>query len=302
MNGELAFRPVVFGEVLFDEFPDGARVLGGAPFNMAWHLHHFGAQPLMITRVGNDEGGREILERMREAGMDLDGVQLDEQHGTGLVRVALNNGQPTFDIVADRAYDHIAWEPLRPLLQSSGERLLLCHGSLAARNAISAENLARLIELVRPYVFVDINLRPPWWDLTGVRRLLRTARWLKLNEEEVRLLEPSDGDLVDAARTLLRPYHMAAVVVTRGEEGALCCSSDGSVIQEPAPQVARFVDAVGAGDAFSAVFVLGQLADWPLETTLRRAVMFAAEICQSQGATNAPPALYETLRRGWDLV
>ncbi|HRV09486.1 MAG TPA: PfkB family carbohydrate kinase, partial [Acidobacteriota bacterium] len=91
-------RPVVFGEVVFDLFPDGSEVLGGAPFNVAWHLKGLGERPLMITRIGDDQRGRAILDRMLSAGLDVAGVQMDEEHPTGTVRVLLDSAGPRFQI------------------------------------------------------------------------------------------------------------------------------------------------------------------------------------------------------------
>ncbi len=100
-------RPLIFGEVLFDVMPDGTRVLGGAPFNVAWHLEAFGLRPLMITRVGVDESGDEVLTAMASWGMDTSGVQRDDTYPTGRVEVDLDDGEPTFHILPDQAYDHL---------------------------------------------------------------------------------------------------------------------------------------------------------------------------------------------------
>ena len=99
--------PIVVGEVLFDEMPDGVRVLGGAPFNVAWHLAAFGLRPLMISRVGADDAGDEVLAAMESWGMDTSGVQRDPVHPTGKVRVELDAGEPTFEILPGQAYDHV---------------------------------------------------------------------------------------------------------------------------------------------------------------------------------------------------
>ena len=98
-----AGRPAVFGEVLFDRFEDGSSVLGGAPFNVVWHLQGFGLEPLLISRVGNDRLGEQVIAAMESWGMDTRGIQFDKDHPTGTVNVTLNNGQPTFDIVPERA-------------------------------------------------------------------------------------------------------------------------------------------------------------------------------------------------------
>ena len=104
---EASMRPLIVGEVLFDVMPGGTRVLGGAPFNVAWHLEAFGLRPLLITRVGVDESGDEVLAAMASWGMDTSAVQRDDAHPTGRVQVELEGGEPTFQILPNQAYDHL---------------------------------------------------------------------------------------------------------------------------------------------------------------------------------------------------
>lgn len=132
--------PVLFGEVLFDCFEDGSRVLGGAPFNVAWHLQAFGCSPLFISRVGDDPWGRKIRDVMQRWGMTTAGLQKDSAHPTGEVQVSLKQGQPSFDILPDRAYDHIHCEGIPPMNPS-----LVYHGSLGLRQAESANTLADIL-------------------------------------------------------------------------------------------------------------------------------------------------------------
>jgi fructokinase len=98
----------IFGEVLFDHFPDGHEILGGAPFNVAWHLKAFGQNPQSISRVGNDAEGDLVRSNMQNWGMATDFLQTDPSHPTGQVQISIENGDPTCRIVEDQAYDHIA--------------------------------------------------------------------------------------------------------------------------------------------------------------------------------------------------
>ena len=132
-------QPVVFGEVLFDCFEDGSRVLGGAPFNVAWHLQAFGFSPLLISRVGDDPMGQQIRDTMQRWGMSVAGLQQDSAHPTGEVRISLSDGQPSFNILPDRAYDHIRADMIPPVTPS-----LTYHGSLGLRQPESAAALAEL--------------------------------------------------------------------------------------------------------------------------------------------------------------
>ncbi|RMD52324.1 MAG: carbohydrate kinase, partial [Nitrospirae bacterium] len=100
-------RPVIFGEVLFDVFPDGTSVLGGAPFNVAWHLEGFGFHPLFISRVGRDREGEKVVSAMEAWHMDTSGLQFDPKHPTGIVKVSIKDGHPEFSILPERAYDYI---------------------------------------------------------------------------------------------------------------------------------------------------------------------------------------------------
>jgi fructokinase len=173
-------RPVVFGEVLFDRFPDGHVVPGGAPFNVAWHLQAFGGMPLMISRVGNDALGRNIRQAMEGWSMALRGLQLDSQHPTGIVDVSIHAGEPAYDIVDQRAYDFIDATQLPPLPESG----VLYHGSLALRNPVSRQALETLRQDSGMALFVDVNLRAPWWQRDAVLAMLQQARWAKLNADE----------------------------------------------------------------------------------------------------------------------
>ena len=183
--------PVIFGEALFDCFSDGTQVLGGAPFNVAWHLAAFGAEPVFVSSVGGDALGDRIERAMANRGMSKLGLQRNSFHGTGTVQVTLSEGEPSYDIVADRAYDHIDAAAL-PSLPSGG---LLYHGSLALRGEDSTAALRALREQTDAAVFVDVNLRDPWWDAQRVQAMIDGATWAKLNADELLLLAP-DGATV----------------------------------------------------------------------------------------------------------
>jgi fructokinase len=292
MNAPSAARPVLIGEALFDVFPDGSETLGGAPFNVAWHLQGFGCRPLFVTRVGDDDRGRLIVEKMRAWGMDTAGVQVDPARPTGEVRVTLANGQPSFQILPDRAWDHLEWAPIGQLLNEA-HGALLYHGSLIARSPASREAVERLVAESGGLPFVDLNLRPPYWDDDYVHRAVARARWIKVNDDELRRLARGGGSLEVAARRLRASAKARWIAVTQGEEGAFLLDSQGRVHTERPPRVENFVDAVGAGDAFSAVLIVGALRGWPPDESLKRAVQFAACACGQRGAIGEDAAFYE---------
>lgn len=286
--------PIVFGEVLFDCFPD-AEVLGGAPFNVAWHLAAFGAGPLFVSRVGEDELGERIESAMQRRGMRTTGLQRDSVHPTGSVQVTLAGGEPTYDIVADRAYDFIDAATL-PAVEDGA---LLYHGSLALRNAESASALDRL-RARTDAVFLDVNLREPWWSQEAVSARLDGVRWVKLNADELTLLAPAGDNPESRAAALIERHGLERAYVTLGAEGAFALSADGERGQvRPAGSI-EVVDAVGAGDGFASVLILGLLRGWPLTLTLARAQDFASAIVGRRGATIDDDAFYADFIRNWD--
>ena len=286
-------RPLIVGEVLFDVMPDGTRVLGGAPFNVAWHLEVFGLRPLMITRVGAGESGDEVLNAMEDWGMDVSGVQRDDTHPTGRVEVDLDDGEPTFHILPDQAYDHLDFE-LAVQSVAGTACSLLYHGSLISRREGSRLALDRLKEASGLPVFTDVNLRDPWWDHERVIASVRQARWVKLNEGELDLLaDDSDSATADG---FLTEHGLDAVIVTRGGRGAVVVDG-GGVFEATPPAEVEVVDTVGAGDAFSAVFILGLVLGWSTEVTLERALEFAAAVCTVQGATVRDRGFYSEFRK-----
>jgi fructokinase len=301
-GSEKAFRPLVFGETLFDQFPDGTRVPGGAPFNVAWHLRGFKANPLLVSAVGTDAGGKDLRKRMSGWGVDLRGIQRNPSRPTGRVVVELEEGEPRFNIVAQQAYDEIDLRRLPPPSVLSGVDLLY-HGTLALREDTSLKALVYLRDTLPGRILVDINLRDPWWTRRTLTWALRGADCVKLNQYEAALLtgvraETQTGQR-EAAEKLRKRYRIRQIVLTLGAEGALAVG-DGEVLRQESPVVSEFQDAVGAGDAFSAVLALGIHHAWPLALTLERAVAFAADLCRVRGATQDDPHLYERHRSQWN--
>lgn len=287
--------PVIFGEVLFDHFPDESVVLGGAPFNVAWHLQALGVAPLFISRVGNDELGHRIRSAMQDWGMDTSGLQVDSAHPTGTVQIEIENGEPSYEIVPDQAYDFINADDL----PSKAHGSLLYHGSLALRNQASRDALEELRAKQDLPVFVDVNLRVPWWDKDIVRSLLEAARWAKLNDEELRQLSPVKGPLESQAKALQEASSLSLLIVTRGKNGALARTADGRIHHvEPEPGIS-VIDAVGAGDAFTTVILLGLLSGWDLDRSLSRAQSFASAVVGIRGATPVGKGFYNYFINTW---
>ena len=280
---------LVFGEALFDCFPGGEQVLGGAPFNVAWHLQALGDHPLFISRIGNDELGRKILSAMRDWGMSTHTIQIDPVHQTGQVEVTIIENEPHYTITPNCAYDFISAEVIENLPDSG----ILYHGTLGLRNSISRDCLARIAQQPDLSVFLDVNLRSPWWQRQEVFHWLERARWVKLNEDELQQLGFVSADICESMHKLQTQFHLEQLIVTQGAKGAIVLAADGRLYQKKPESVNRIVDTVGAGDGFSALFIHGLRAGWPIMETLTVAQRFAAKVIGLRGATATEPVFYQ---------
>lgn len=289
-------RPLIFGEVLWDRFPDGHEVLGGAPFNVAWNLQALGARPLLVSSVGDDALGARIRDGMAAWGMDPAGLRVDPDRPTGTVEVTITDGEPSYEITADVAWDHVAPPAMLPPRDAP-----LYHGSLALRGPVARAALEELRRGAEGGVFLDVNLRDPWWDAADVRALLAAACWAKLNVDELRLLAPMDVDDDRRAASLLAESGLEALIVTHGAAGAVVHTATGERHERPATPRGPVVDTVGAGDAFSAVAVLGIVRRWPWPTILERAQSLAGAVVGLRGATTDDKSFYETFAAAWEL-
>lgn len=285
---------VVFGEVLFDCFPDETEVLGGAPFNVAWHLQAFEDAPIFISRIGNDPRGQKVVSEMRHWGMDLSQLQVDATHPTGQVDISFLDGEPHYVITEDCAYDFIDHHELKPL----PEDRIVYHGTLGVRNRVSRHALIEIASSLDTSIFLDVNLRQPWWTEKEVFYWLESARWVKLNQDELRALGFNAPDLKEAIESFCKEFALEQVILTRGEAGAMVFDVDQGVF-EVSPtdhgDPVDIVDTVGAGDAFTSVYLHGLLQDWPIDKTLKLAQRFASQVVGVRGATTNDLAFYQNI-------
>ncbi len=290
----------IFGEVLFDCFPDGTEVLGGAPFNVAWHLQGFGLAPRFVSRVGMDAQGDRIRASMQRWGLDGSSLQLDPIHPTGRVSVSIENDEPHYDIVPESAYDFIQQDEVVEA-PSTG---ILYHGTLALRHPPSASALEALKAMHQGTIFLDVNLRSPWWSKQMILPLLADADHVKLNEDELALLAPglpTENDLAGLSGAMgkfaLR-HGLTTLILTRGARGALLWRGGDVVPVDPVPHT-PVVDTVGAGDAFASAMLLGLSLHWPLPACLEHARDFASALVSRRGATIDDPAVYQRFFKEW---
>ncbi len=297
-----AGRPTIIGEVLFDRFPDGTQVLGGAPFNVAWHLQGFGAEPRFVSRVGDDAAGEGVREAMAAWSMDQSGLETDPDHPTGAVDIRFSGNRHSFDILPKQAYDFISPEQLAASVVQ-GETGLIYLGTLIARTEGMREALAGFLRGTGVPLFVDINLREPWWRAEDIPWLLQRARWVKVNDEELEIIADTlglSGDALDAkARRMQESFAVELLILTLGSKGARALEAAAAPVEVAPKPANKVVDTVGAGDAFASVTILGLLQGWTNATILQRAQQFASRIVQQRGATSPDSELYAQMLLEW---
>ncbi|MEY2342927.1 PfkB family carbohydrate kinase [Acidithiobacillus sp. IBUN Pt1247-S3] len=291
---------ILFGECLVDDFGALQRP-GGAPFNVAQHLWGLGMAPRFVSRVGDDDSGHLLRERVRGAGGDPQDLQVDARLPTGRVRVHLQgDGQHHFEILPHQAYDAI--EIPVPLAQTIP---WLYHGTLALRETGASSSTWRTLCARSSWRFVDINLRDPWWHPQRLREQVRGASILKLNVEEWATLAACFGWSVAAPQdvrmaSLARQMEVDAVLLTLGAQGAAFWES-GTFLRQDAVAMAQVQDTVGAGDAFTAGWLWGYLRDEPPQRCLQRGADLAASVCGMAGALPDRPDFYRRILQQWGV-
>jgi fructokinase len=303
---------VVFGEALVDDFVTEQSV-GGAPFNVARNLAAFMAPQLMVTRIGSDQNGAVVRAEFERFAMLERGLQVDRMEETGRVLVERRPGGHRFVILPTQAYDFI--DPHQALAALEGVTpAAIYFGTLAQRGQRSHDTLYRLLAASRESgatCFLDVNLRDGQADRGCVTESLQAADIVKVNEEELQALfswyfqiDPATSleseEVRAACRALLDMFSLEALIVTLGHRGSVYFGADGALIvnrDNPAPPFV--IDTVGAGDAFSAIFLLGRARGWPLELTLARANEFAGAICAISGAVPQDIGFYDKWVARW---
>ena len=280
--------------MLWDLLPAGKQ-LGGATANVAFHVAALGGRAAVASCVGDDELGREILIRLDAAGVDRSAVAVDRRHDTGTVPVVVDDkGNPTFTITENVAWDHVPWTDACEALAAKANAV--CFGSAAQRCDDTRETIARFLQAMPDQALriCDINLRPPFVDRDIIVSSLERADIVKLNDGELATLTAmlSLPDGVDEALHAVRDrFGLQMVVLTCAAEGSVIVTEQATSRQ--AGQPIDVVDAVGAGDAFTAAVAMGQLMAMPLEQTHAHAEQVARYVCTQAGAT---PPLPDALR------
>jgi len=273
---------VGIGEILWDMLPSG-KALGGAPANFAYHAMRLGEEGWAVSAVGGDALGREILDIVESK--KLKNLIALSDKPTGTVEVELDaRGVPTYNIMEDVAWDNIPFTPEMEELARKADAV--CFGSLVQRMN-SRESVLGFVRAMRPDALkvFDINLRQHYYGREVLEESLKLADILKINDEEIRIVADLFGlgdDDVAACRELIARYGLKLVILTKGPEGSEVVTAD-EVIPQAAGE-AEVVDTVGAGDAFTAAFVVAYLRGDSLEEAQRLASDTAAYVCSCKGA------------------
>lgn len=281
------------GETLWDVLPDGKK-LGGAPANFAYHVNALGGTGIPVSRIGDDDLGRETLAELRTHAVSTDHISIDPAHPTGTVDAAIDaDGVATYTFPDDVAWDFLAFDDATLALAASADAI--CFGTLAQRSTLSREAMYGLLEAAPQALKVyDINLRQDFHTPDRIRASLNRADALKINDDELAFITPEFSLPTterDALEELMNEHALSLAVLTRGDKGSLIITPDGVSDQPGKP--AKVVDTIGAGDSFTAAMVLAHLNGLPLDTVNDYAATVAAYVCGQAGAMpTMPKSLY----------
>lgn len=278
-------KALAFGEVLWDLI-EGDNYIGGAPFNFSAHMAQCGAQSYIISRLGKDLLGEKAFHRFEEMRIDSAFVQWDESHPTGVVEVTLAQGQPEYIIHEETAYDFIDLTDVQ--LKMDNEHFdCFYFGTLAQRNIVSRQTLQWLLNHKQfKLIFYDVNLRKGFYSAGIITASLKACNIFKLNQEEAdtisMLLYQKHLPLKDFVFQVGRDFTIDIIIITSGAEG--CFVYDGKNVSLVAGAEAELVDAVGAGDAFSAAFVVKYMSHGNAFKAAETANQLGAFVAASRGA------------------
>ncbi|MDE6227027.1 MAG: carbohydrate kinase [Muribaculaceae bacterium] len=277
---------VGMGEALWDVLPEG-RKIGGAPANFAYHVSQFGLPSVVVSAVGDDPLGDEILENFTSKGLThkVDKVP----YPTGTVQVELDQeGIPMYDIKENVAWDNIPFTP--ELEEIAKNAKAVCFGSLAQRNIVSRQTIAKFLDAMPKkddnLVVFDVNLRQGFYNKEILCESMERCNILKINDEELVTVSRMFGypgiDLQDKCWILLGKYNLKMLILTCGVNGSYVFTP-GKVSFQPTPKV-EVADTVGAGDSFTAAFIASILKGDSVEEAHSKAVRTSAFVCTQKGA------------------
>jgi len=285
------FVIVGLGEILWDMLPAGKQ-LGGAPANFAYHAQALGTQGVVVSCIGQDGLGEEVLQQLQGVDLDNQYIALDPNHPTGTVSVKLDqDGKPDYIIHEQVAWDFIPFGPELEALACGVHAV--CFGSLCQRAPVSRQTIQRFLTATNTNCIsvFDINLRQAFYSLDIIRDMLDLCQVLKLNNEELPIVARMlnlEGDEQDLLSQLQQRYGLQVIVLTKGAAGSVLLSAD-QVSYQRTEDMLEIADTVGAGDAFTAATCVGLLQQRDLDTINRAANRLAAYVCTQHGAMPSVP-------------
>lgn len=289
---------VCYGETLWDVLPSGKQP-GGAPMNVAVHLRNFGLDSRMISRVGDDDLGHELLDFIAGKGIPTDTIQRGHTHLTGVVKANVSDSnEVTYKIVQPVAWDYIQYDDALGYLVDEAD--VFIYGSLAARSQPSRDTLYQLLAKARLKVF-DVNIRPPHYSRDIVEHLLVEADIVKMNHHELTEIAAWYGIASSesaAMQDLFDRFALRSLCVTRGENGAVLLNKHGFVQQGGFP--VEVADTIGSGDSFLAAFLYKTLQGAQPQETLAFACATGSYVATQRGAT--PTFTEETIASRLTMV
>lgn len=276
--------PVIcFGEVLWDKLPGGIMP-GGAPMNVAVHLNQLGISAAIISRVGKDEAGSDLVRYIDNKGVDTLYIQVDETYPTGTVDADTSDPKDVkYTINAPVAWDFIS-EDADVENAITGSQVLL-YGSLASRNKVSASTLERLLKKAGYCVF-DVNLRAPHYTREGVEKLMEAAHMVKMNDAELKLIASwysASSEVTQQMEDISRRFQLQTLCVTFGEQGARLLEN--GHLYTHGGYTVDVADTIGSGDAFLAALLTQRLGNRPPGSRLKYACAVGAYVASQAGAT-----------------
>lgn len=277
------YKIICFGEMLWDMLPTG-KMPGGAPMNVAIQLKNMGNNAVIISRVGTDDLGNELLRFIKDNGLSTQFIQHGQTHLTGVVKVNVEDkNNVSYKIVKPVAWDYIGVE--NDALEAVKHADCFVFGSLSARSEETFNTLKKLLEVAK-FKVLDINLRPPYYDKETIEFLLKNTDLLKLNHlelEEISAWFFPQGTVQENLHQLSELFNIDTICVTLGEEGAMLLHQQ-EFFQSPGFEV-EVVDTIGSGDSFLASFISNFLQNVALENALVEACAVGAWVATHHGAS-----------------
>ncbi|MBK0370707.1 carbohydrate kinase family protein [Flavobacterium agrisoli] len=286
IHGTKKIKAVCFGEVLWDVFPTHKKI-GGAPLNVALRLQSFGAEVSLISIVGQDVAGEELLSYLSAQGLSTALIQKTAHYPTGTVQVTLNEkGNASYEIVHPVAWDFIRFEDLSMVEKMVAEADIFVFGSLSVRDAVSRQTLLQLLQNKSVFKVFDVNLRKPHYSFEILELLMQEADFIKLNDEELleicRHLGSSHHSFEQNIRFLSQHTQTAQLCVTKGPFGAVLYRDEQFYYNSG--YFITVVDTVGAGDSFLAALLFTLFSGKTAQESLNFACAVGALVAGSEGA------------------